>query len=137
MVIITVARIAGLKWKGKLDSVWETYFIVLAAEIGLTLVAITAFRALYVSKAKNRRVHETITSFRWYNKGKSAWKFITKTTGKSPPGGLGAMEMDNKKNVVLKNDIPHGTMTGMRSLIDQNGKTRIYTTMDEEAQVSD
>jgi hypothetical protein len=130
MVIITVARIAGLKWRGKLDSVWETYFIVIAAEIGLSLVAISAFRALYVSKNKDRHVNKTITSFGWYNKGRTAlWRVITMTTGKTPSTEV---EMDKKGDGFLKDDIPHGTMTGMRSFIDANGRTRIYDSMDEE-----
>ncbi|KAJ4347927.1 uncharacterized protein N0V89_009299 [Didymosphaeria variabile] len=128
MVIITIARIAGLKWRGKLDSIWETYFIVIAAEIGLSLVAVSAFRALYVSKSKDRHVNKTITSFRWYNKGHAAvWNIITKTTGKTT-----SVEMQKRGDGFLKDDIPHGTMTGMRTFIDANGRTRIYDTMDEE-----
>jgi hypothetical protein len=107
MVIITIARIARLKWKDKLDSVWETYFIVIAAEIGLALVAITAFRALYVSKEKNHLVHTAITSFGWYHKGKSAFmKIITKTPGKTPSNETGSIELDKRSKDFLKNNIP-------------------------------
>ncbi|KAF2726487.1 hypothetical protein EJ04DRAFT_453258, partial [Polyplosphaeria fusca] len=130
MVIITVARIAGLQWKGKLDSVWETYFIVIAAEIGLSLVAVSAFRALYVLKNKDRHVHNPITSFGWYNKGRIAvWRIITKSTGKTPSKEF---EMMKKEDGVLKDDIPHATMTGVRTFINANGRTTIYNTMDEE-----
>ncbi|KAL1601605.1 hypothetical protein SLS60_006520 [Paraconiothyrium brasiliense] len=131
MVIITIARIAGLKWRGKLDSIWETYFIAIAAEIGLSLVAVSAFRALYIAKSKDRHVNRTITSFRWYNKGRSAvWRIITKTTGKTP-----SHEVEMRGDGFLKDDIPHGTMTGMRTFIDANGRTKIYDTMDEERSV--
>ncbi|KAF2109416.1 hypothetical protein BDV96DRAFT_651854 [Lophiotrema nucula] len=133
MVIITIARIAGLKWKGKVDLVWECYFIVIAAEVGLALVSITAFRALYISKTKNRDIHDTITSFRWYKSGKTvAWKIITMTTGKTPTDSSKSLRMERRGSGFLKDDIPHGTMTGMRTFIDGNGKTRLYATMDEE-----
>lgn len=133
MVILTIVRIAGLTWRGKLDSVWETYFMVIPAEVGLALVAITAFRALYISRSKSRPAPTAITSFGWYDKGKSAvWKIITKTTGKTPSAGSGSLQNDPKADGWIGNDIPHGTMTGMRTFIQGNGKTKIYATMDEE-----
>jgi hypothetical protein len=130
MVIITIVRIAGLKWRGKLDAVWETYFIAIGPPIGLSLVAVSAFRALYVSKNKERRIHRTITSFGWYNQGRTAiWRVVTRTTGRAPQTGP---ETHNKHNGPLKNDIPNGTMTGLRTFIDANGRSRVYDTMDEE-----
>jgi hypothetical protein len=113
--------------------VWETYFIVLAAEVGLSLVAITAFRALYVSKAKNRHLHDTIKSFNWYKKGRSViLRIVSKTTGNNAYGGSGSTEIDDRGKAHLKHDIPRGTITGMRTFIDENGKTKHYATMDEE-----
>jgi hypothetical protein len=133
MVIITIARIVGLIWRGKLDSVWETYFMVIPAEIGLALVAVTAFRALYISRSKSRPTPTAITSFGWYDKGKSVvWKLITKTTGKTPSAESGSLQNDMRVNGWIGNDIPHGTMTGMRTFIKGNGDTQMYATMDEE-----
>lgn len=120
MIGITIARIVGLTWEGKLDSVWETYFIVVAAEIGLTLVAVTAFRALYVSKAKNRNVQKTITTLNWYQKGKSAVvHLISKATGKTD---WSSIDDEKKDGQFIMNDIPRATMTGMGTFIDKNGK---------------
>ncbi len=51
MIIFTVIRAGGLDWQDKLDVVWEVYFQIVAAEVGLILVSITAFRALFVSRA--------------------------------------------------------------------------------------
>lgn len=125
VVILTIIRIAGLRFLGKVDPVWETWCIAISAEIGLSLVAVSAFRALYVAKAKDRRVNRTITSFGWYNKGLSIFRRITNTN--STRSGKDKKDVD-----FLENDIPHGTMTGMRTFIDDNGKTRRYETMDEE-----
>lgn len=133
MVIITITRISGLKWKDKLDMVWENFFFVIAAEIGLTLVAVTAFRALYVSKAKNRKIQNTITTFNWYNRGKSfIVDIVSRATGRSASEGSGDLEMNKGNDGFLGNDIPNATMTGMKTFIDGNGKTGVYATMDEE-----
>ena len=51
VIIFTVTRAFGLEWQDKLDVIWEVYFQIVAAEIGLILVAMTAFRALFVSRA--------------------------------------------------------------------------------------
>ena len=51
VIIFTVTRASGLQWQHKLDFLWEVYFQVVAAEVGLILVSMTAFRALFVSRA--------------------------------------------------------------------------------------
>jgi hypothetical protein len=118
MIAITIARIAGLKWKGKLDYIWESYFIVIAAEIGLVLGAVTAFRALYVSKAKDRQVQKPITTLNWYYKGKSAIRNVFSTHTRN--GKIG-VEPNDKRNPILWNTIPNATMTGARTFMEENG----------------
>ncbi|KAK4225248.1 hypothetical protein QBC38DRAFT_483440 [Podospora fimiseda] len=132
MVILTVVRIAGLQYKGKLDSIWETYFILVPAEIGLTLVAATAFRALYISKSKNRKhSHDTITTFNWYTRAKSSLKhMVGRVTGKSSnnSNGSAAFEhIDMGNGQFIKQEIPRGTITGVQTFIDKNGRT-VYMT---------
>ena len=51
VVIFTVTRASGLEWQDKHDVLWMVYFQVVAAEVGLILVSMTAFRALFVSRA--------------------------------------------------------------------------------------
>lgn len=51
VIIFTVTRAIGLEWKDKLDVAWEIYFQILAAEVGLILVSMTAFRTLFVSRS--------------------------------------------------------------------------------------
>ena len=51
VVIFTVTRASGLEWQDKLDVLWEVYFQIVAAEVGLILASTTAFRALFVSRA--------------------------------------------------------------------------------------
>jgi hypothetical protein len=123
MIMVTAARIGGLKHHGKLDYLWETYFIVVAAEIGLTLVAVTAFRALYVARVKTRS-NDTITTFRWYGKGRYAFrKIISSIMGKTASSNTSEnSEMqDMKRSAYIKGNIPHATMTGVRTYMEANG----------------
>ncbi|CAI6340010.1 unnamed protein product [Periconia digitata] len=136
MIAITITRITGLQWKGKLDLVWEIFFIAIAAEIGLSLVAITAFRALYVSKSKSRHVPGAISTFNWYHKGKSFMLGVfSNIGGNSARGKSESHEMHGKTDDDLGDPIPNATMTGMRTFIDQNGKSEVYETMDEEGRI--
>jgi len=122
MVVITIMRITGLKREGKLDYIWETYWTAIAAEIGLSLVAVSAFRALYVSKTHSRHVQSPITTFNWYHKGRNAVLHIaSKVTGNSH-SQIDSIEM-KKDEGFINNNIPGATMTGVRSYIDMNGRT--------------
>jgi hypothetical protein len=40
--------------------------------------------------------------------------------------------MEKKEDGVLKDDNLHDAMTDMKTLIDANGETKLYKTMDEE-----
>jgi hypothetical protein len=130
MIALTIARLVGFSRKGRLDSVWETYFTVVTAEIGLTLVAVTAFRALYVSKAKNRNVHKTITTLNWYQKGRGAvLGILSKATRHNYTDRTGS---DKKEGRFIMNDIPNGTMTGLRTMINENGQSFTSSNWKEE-----
>ncbi|KAK4223035.1 hypothetical protein QBC38DRAFT_459773 [Podospora fimiseda] len=117
MVILTIFRITGLKYKGKLDTIWETYFVLLPAEIGLTLVAASAFRALYVSKSKNRKpAHDTITTFHWFARAKSRLRHN---------GSAAFEDIDKGNGQFILQEIPRGTITGVQTFIDKNGKNNV------------
>jgi hypothetical protein len=122
MIGITVTRMVGLKHNGTVDVIWATYFVVVAAEVGLTLVAATAFRTLYVSKAKSH-VQQTITTLNWYHKSKlTLLEFIGSISGRPQATGDGSLEMGKqRKNGFIEGDIPRGTMTGVRTFVSGNG----------------
>ena len=114
-----MVRITGTKSNGQLDTVWKTFLVVIQAEIGLTLVAVTAFRTFYISKAKSRNVQKTITTLNWYHKGRSAALFVLrKATGKTY-----STDVESKEGPVIGNDIPHATLTGIRTMIDEAGQS--------------
>ncbi|KAK3387420.1 hypothetical protein B0H63DRAFT_156993 [Podospora didyma] len=130
MIAISIARIAGLVWKDKLDTVWETFTVIIAAEIGLTLVSITAFRALYISQTKrhhNKRVHGS-TTYYWYQKGKMSFlHFASRVTGKG--GHASYLDDLNETELAdgrfMRNEIPRGTMTGVGTFMEGNGKITV------------
>jgi hypothetical protein len=123
MIVITIMRIVGLKRGEVLDYIWESYFTAIAAEIGLTLVALTAFRSLYVSKAQKRNVQSPIATFNWYKKGRAAMVQIAgKVTGNADSRS-DTLDTDKNGEGFIRNNIPHATMTGVRSYIDKSGKT--------------
>lgn len=121
MIIITAARMIGLKHDGQLDYIWEIFFIAIAGEIGLMLVAVTAFRALYVSRAKTVG-HQTITTFNWYHRSKSVvQKLISSFSGKPRSSDVSKSESGGGKEGFFMGDIPRGTITGVRTFIRKNG----------------
>ncbi|KAK4168393.1 hypothetical protein QBC43DRAFT_310179 [Cladorrhinum sp. PSN259] len=136
MIVITVVRITGLRWRGKPDSVWETFFIIMAAEIGLSLVAVTAFRELYVSKTRHRRQADdgdNIRSFGWYGaKSKSVFRpwaakgtVTTSSSASNRTDGFENMEMGNGQFIGY--EVSGGTMTGLQTFVEANGRT-VYLT---------
>ena len=55
MVVLTITRVSGLRFKGNLDAVWETYWLILSAEVGIVLTSVSAFRAFFVSRSNRNR----------------------------------------------------------------------------------
>ena len=55
MVALTITRVSGLKSKGNFDTIWETYWLILSAEVGIVLTSVAAFRAFFVSRSNRNR----------------------------------------------------------------------------------
>ena len=124
VIIFSVTQTSGLVWRGNLDALWEVYFHILVAEIGLILTSMTAFRALFVSRSTSR--HQ-----------RSPWKtplFLVKsmkTLRKLLDPRLWSPRQ-SRESTLIKNkttecefglpSIPGGTMTGMRTFIDGQGQ---------------
>ena len=126
MIIFTVTRAGGLERQDKLDVLWEIYFQIVAAEVGLILASMTAFRALFVSRAA-RDQHSP-------QKGPSVWlksryflrnlldpRQWTSKYSKDMAGG--------QKNATTKGgfngefpSIPGAAMTGINTFIHRQGK---------------
>ena len=127
MILVTITRISGIKIKGHVDHVWETYFLVLAAEIGIILAAVTAFRVFFVSRHKkdnNRAKNPPGNISRWNTHTKYLLKraitpSLWRTKSRGPPTFDGyEADKDGHFSLGPMPDIPRAHMTGVRTFID-------------------
>ncbi|KAI4193838.1 MAG: hypothetical protein LQ348_002764 [Seirophora lacunosa] len=117
---------SGLEWKGNLDVLWEVYFQIIAAEVGLILVAVTAFRQLFVSRInQNRRAPPKSPPF-WTGAVNTMRglldprRWTSSYSGyRNGPQGRGS-ERKPKGLFGRLPDIPGATMTGVRTFIDEH-----------------
>ena len=128
VIIFTVTRASGLEWQSKLDVLWEVYFQIVAAEVGLILVSTTAFRALYVSgAARNQQLPQKYPSL--LIRSKDVLRKIldprrwTSRQSKDMAGG------NASDNAIAKDgfdgklpSIPGATMTGINTYIEHHGE---------------
>lgn len=128
LIAITLVRASGLRSQGSLDITWEAYWQFLSTEVGLIIASAAAFRTLFVAQAAKQ--HPSGNRGQWYSYSKKlfqqslrpwTWR-VTKSTGHSSKDSNrhGSDRDDEFKNLP---DIPHGTMTGIRTFINGRGRT--------------
>ncbi|EFQ99598.1 hypothetical protein MGYG_02612 [Nannizzia gypsea CBS 118893] len=71
MSIVTVIRGAGVYYKGLVDTNWETYWVIICAEIGVCLASATCFRSFFIARKQYKAVSASSHSRgqrerRWY-----------------------------------------------------------------------
>lgn len=127
-MVFTITRASGLEWKGNLDVLWEVYFQIIAAEVGLILVAVTAFRQLFVSRInQNRRSPPKSPPF-WTAavntmRGLLDPRRWTSSYSRDRNGPQGRSSERKPKGLFGRlPDIPGATMTGVRTFIDEQGE---------------
>lgn len=54
LIALSITRASGLVWKGKMDYVWEFYWIIMSANVGVILASASAFRAFFVAQKNNK-----------------------------------------------------------------------------------
>jgi hypothetical protein len=129
MIVITIIRVSGILLDDKIDTVWETYWLILSAEVGIIMTAMVAFRALFVSRRKDQVVQSAGGRMNWYYRSKRLLKqklSLGNWRSKSGEHSSGAYEAhQNNRNVpndALPN-IPRAYMTGVRTFIEGRGKS--------------
>ncbi|KAL9618969.1 MAG: hypothetical protein Q9160_006363 [Pyrenula sp. 1 TL-2023] len=132
VIMCTIIRAAGIRSGKAVDFVWEVYWQYIAASLGLSMMAATAFRSLFVSHRNSLRQDQQASDTQHrrfsYANVKSAFskffsvgswrlssrpsKDITTTTGSSqdPDVELGKIE--------------RGTITGLRTFMGGFGWTK-------------
>ncbi|OAL65099.1 hypothetical protein A7C99_3580 [Trichophyton rubrum] len=66
MSIVTIIRGAGVYYKGLVDTNWETYWVIICAEIGICLAAATCFRSFFIARKEYRAISvQKHSRYRW------------------------------------------------------------------------
>ena len=131
VIAFTITRASGLEWKGNLDMLWEVYFQIVAAEVGLILVSMTAFRQLFVSRTARKQQSPAKPPTFWPRSRaaiRKTLKFRRWTSGYSK--GSNGEQNNQAENIASGFDerlpgIPGGAMTGVQTFIEhQYGATK-------------
>lgn len=122
MIIITVIRASGIKYEEKLDLVWETYWNMIAGEVGLILTSITAFRTIFVARANDECRQTNGSSWTWGSLRRLVGRLFVKSTGSE---SLTAGERKFGSGRGLSGNFPRATMTGLRTFIKGHGQTGV------------
>ena len=102
MIAISLIRAISAKYVGTMNQTWSTFWLQVETSVSVIAVSMTAFRTLFVIHSGPKRTPPEHTT-----KSSSRQWFQRKTNGiELPKLSIGA------------------TMTGMRTMIRENGKTQ-------------
>lgn len=115
---VSIVRVSGLKVPGlqSVDVVWQVYWQYVEVCIGIMIVSATAFRTFFVQRAARNSARRSTP------RSNFALRFRQKMQRDSS-------ESNDEFGHGLPGHIPGGTMTGIRTFIDANGKTNNLGTM--------
>jgi hypothetical protein len=133
IITVTIIRASGLHHGESIDSVWETFWQMMSAEVGLIMTSITAFRTFFVArKNEQRQNRQGSDPKRWSSRSKkllgrllrpSSWR--SRHTGETPGGDTGKAANGRAGAMRDLPSVPRGTMTGIHTFIDGQGRTRM------------
>ena len=123
IILVTATRIACFQVDGQVDLVWGTYFVIVAAEIGVILACISTYRTLFVSHRQGtrhrgrlspptkERLKRVFVSSQWQSRAREA----------STPDNQRGDRYGHLDEEALP-DIPRAHMTGIRTFIHGRGQ---------------
>ena len=127
MVVFGLIRAKGLKLSANdlIDITWGAYWALLATEVGIILVSLTAFRSLFVAHAAKRPAGAGHRA--WYSSGRrllrpKQWARIGRNSS-SGKGSSGPEHGGSGRDAPPLAEIPGATMTGVRTYIGGVGRT--------------
>ncbi|KAI9705086.1 MAG: hypothetical protein M1836_006869 [Candelina mexicana] len=137
-IFCTIIRIGGIRTghtMKSIDSVWETYWQFIAADIAVTMTAATAFRAFFVKRGGDDRLHaqgvqDDVASETWYGK---SWRLLrsifstrswqSRRSEDYPRNPRERRDKWDDSPFKLREQIPRATMTGIRTFIGKQATT--------------
>lgn len=120
VIIATVIRISGLRFDGKIDPIWEMYWQYIAAEVGLTMTSVTTFRVYFVSRCIEERQASPDGRYHFFHASLQSFKrTFSPIVRQSRRNGASSGASRDGKIMDLESlpRAPHGTITGIRSII--------------------
>jgi hypothetical protein len=114
IVIITIVRFSGFVKDGVVDTIWGAYWLVLGAEIAIFMAAAIAFRAFFVARGQSKASTPPVSGDKFF-RSSLARKFRRRGA---------ETELDSADEKGLPS-IPGAQLTGMRTMIDQQGRSPI------------
>lgn len=129
MIVVTIIRVSGVLLGDIVDDVWESYWLILSAEVGIIMTAVTAFRTFFVARSKRQRGQSPGERTHWYDRSKrllhrtfspSRWRFKS-----GEQSSIGHEAEQNNQHVFMEAlpNLPRAHMTGVRTFIDAHGRT--------------
>lgn len=129
--MVTITRIAGLKIGGQIDSIWSSYFLIVAAQIGIILASISSYQTLFVSYRRGN-IHKAERGTRirehYLSSTKELMKRVfipspwrSKARGQSTPDEYKEGQYSHRDVGDLPT-IPRAHMTGVRTFINGHGQ---------------
>jgi len=67
MIVVTIIWVSGVLIGDKVDGVWESYWLILSAEVGIIMTAVTAFCTFFVACSKHQRGQSPGEQTHWYD----------------------------------------------------------------------
>lgn len=124
MIVLTITRVSGLKFQGNFDAIWETYWLILSAEVGIVLTSVAAFRAFFVfrsNRSQDRGTQPLGARMQWCHQEQrslkqkfsfSLWRSNSRVQDLSR-----RYEANEDHEVPMSNlpDIPRAHITGFRT----------------------
>lgn len=129
VILISITRVAGIN-RGA-DKAWQTYFLIVSAEIGVILASISTYRAFYVSRrrtdddrAGRSRGHQ---KYRFLPNRRTIKLFFASSPRPSTPREGSSREdkwQDDFERHPMGSlpQIPSAHLTGMRTFIQGHGQ---------------
>ncbi|EMD68471.1 hypothetical protein GGP41_003316 [Bipolaris sorokiniana] len=118
MMATTVARLAGLINNDMVDTIWELYWTVVSAQVGVFLAAATAFRSFFVSRKNSKALTPKEQAQRFFSASFAA-KFNRKRKDTLLDDTL---ESGTEKGPLGLPAVPRAQMTGLRTFINDQGE---------------
>ena len=118
IILCTIVRISGLLLDGKLDFQWETYWLIIQANVGIIMTAITAFRTFFLYRSNERAQLSGGRGLRWYTRSRQAFRRILTPWSWRPMSANKILAGSSNEEIMGLPRTSLAEMTGVRTFID-------------------